>query len=99
MARNNAHDYFGNPEPDYTCSTIDAAIDAMEEVRRVNVELREWGGNIAESAQSEIDDLNSEIEKQDNEIEDLENTISDLRSEISDLKAKLANKEKELMHV
>jgi peptidoglycan hydrolase CwlO-like protein len=81
-------------EPKHTCPFIDRSIkelvDAWEDVRAKNIEIRDWGqywaeeyGKLEDSSGSEIKDLNDEIKDLKNEIEELKDELSDYKKGIS----------------
>lgn len=81
-------------EPGITCPTIDANItymkDAWEEIRGLNIEIREWGQYWLDKYEKLEKDSSNEIESLSDTIKDLESTISDLRVEIAELSKEIA---------
>ena len=64
---------------DYSCPHFDAAIDAIEEARKINHKLRENADEFA----SERDELKYENERLEDRITALESQIKDLQDELN----------------
>ena len=75
-------------EPNYTCPIIDEAIEKMEDVRKANDGLREWGRGNAERAEQ----LEEEVSDLEQKVGELEALVEELRAEISSLEMKLENR-------
>lgn len=72
----------GPIEPDYSCPNLDAAIEEIENARKIHDKLREWGkwwmeraGEIEAEKTEEIEDLGKEIEMLKQEIDDLKEEL------------------------
>lgn len=73
------------------CSELWSIHSELEDLRRSNGDLRDWGNEltscidlIQEQHQIEMDELQDTISAKENEIENLEETIEELKSVIND---------------
>jgi phage host-nuclease inhibitor protein Gam len=73
-------------EPPYSCPRIDAAIEEMEEARKIHNSLREWGAwwkdrceDIERDYEKQVDELKSEIRRLDDIVQDVERELTDTR--------------------
>lgn len=69
-------------EPEWSCPSLDSAIDSINDARKIHQQLRDWG-HYWKDAFDELEKESSE------EIESLKEEISSLKSEIDDLKNEL----------
>jgi predicted RNase H-like nuclease (RuvC/YqgF family) len=73
-------------EPPYSCPRIDAAIEEMEEARKIHNSLREWGAwwkdrceEIERDYEKQVDELKSDVRRLEDIVGDLERELADTR--------------------
>lgn len=83
-------------EPPYSCPRIDAAIEEMEEARKIHHSLRQWGSwwkdrcdEIERDISKEIDSLKDDVRQWEDRCETLEDEIADMRRALAQAEAEI----------
>lgn len=83
-------------EPPYSCPRIDAAIEEMEEARKIHNSLREWGAWWKDRCEEIERDLSKEIDSLKDDVKNLERRNEALEEELAEVRRAHAQAEAEI---
>jgi peptidoglycan hydrolase CwlO-like protein len=75
------HQFFSNNAVYYWNKSKGSLIDALEDIRSANSEIRDWG----KSLETEIEALQEKVSSLESDISSLENDVDSLQGELSNL--------------
>lgn len=78
-------------EPGFSCPQLDAAIEGIENARKIAIDLRTWGSYWEQRAGEIETEKDNEINEKNQEIARLEARISAFEEQVTDLREQLDN--------